>query len=137
MTEDLHHAYPQLRDVPIEYDWSGPIDRSADGLPLLGYLGGRRHIVYGVGWSGDGVGPSVLGGKVLAARLLGQDDEYGAFPLWDRRGGSFPPDPIRYVGAHVVREAVRRKERAEQQERRPNPVFTLLSRLVPAGLEEH
>jgi putative aminophosphonate oxidoreductase len=137
VTQDLRHAYPALGDVPIEHDWSGPIDRSADGLPLLGYLGGREHILYGVGWSGNGVGPSLLGGKVLAARALGRDDEYGSFPLWDRRSGSFPPDPIRYVGAHLVREAVRRKEIAEQSERRPNPLFSWLARFVPAGLEDH
>jgi putative aminophosphonate oxidoreductase len=137
VTDDLHHAYPQLRDVPIEYDWSGPIDRSADGLPLFGHLGGHKHILYGVGWSGNGVGPSLMGGKVLAARLLGRDDQYGTFPLWDRRSDCFPPDPIRYVGAHVVREAVRRKEAAERDGRRPMPLFTWLSRFVPAGLEDH
>jgi putative aminophosphonate oxidoreductase len=137
VTKDLHHAYPQLSDVPIEHDWSGPIDRSADGLPLMGRLGGRDHIVYGVGWSGNGVGPSLVGGKVLAAHVLGRDDEFGTFPLWDRRSASFPPDPIRYAGAHIVREAVRRKEMAEQQNRRPNPAFTWLSRFVPAGLEDH
>jgi glycine/D-amino acid oxidase-like deaminating enzyme len=137
VTQDLHHAYPQLRDVPITHDWSGPIDRSADGLPLLGPLGGRPHILYGVGWSGNGVGPSVIGGKVLAAHVLKRDDPYGTFPLWGRRAGSFPPDPIRYVGAHVVREAVRRKEAAEAEDRRPNPVYSWFSRFVPAGLEDH
>jgi glycine/D-amino acid oxidase-like deaminating enzyme len=137
VTEDFRHAYPQLADVPIEYDWSGPIDRSADGIPLLGYLGGRRHILYGVGWSGNGVGPSLVGGKVLAARLLGRDDQYGSFPLWDRKSGSFPPDPIRFVGAHVVREAVRRKESAERDGRPARPVYRWLSRFVPAGLEDH
>jgi glycine/D-amino acid oxidase-like deaminating enzyme len=137
VTADLHHAYPGLSDVPIEYDWSGPIDRSADGLPLLGNLGGREHILYGVGWSGNGVGPSLVGGKVLASRLLNRDDEYGTFPLWDRRTSLFPPDPVRYVGAHAVREAVRRKEVAEQAGRRPNRAYTWLASFVPAGLEDH
>ena len=134
---DFRHAYPQLRDVALDFDWSGPIDRSPDGLPLLGWLGGRRHLLYGVGWSGNGVSPSLLGGKVLAARALGKDDWYGTFPLWDRPTASFPPEPIRYAGAHLVREAVRRKEGAEAADRRPNPLFTWLSRFVPAGLDDH
>ncbi len=134
---DLHHAYPQLRDVPIEYDWAGPIDRSSDGLPLLGHLGGQRSILYGVGWSGNGVGPSLIGGKVLAGKALAAETDDSHLPLWDRRAATFPPDPLRYVGAHVVREAVRRKELAEQRGRRPNRVFVQLSKLVPAGLEDH
>ncbi len=137
VTADLHHAFPQLRDVPVEYDWCGPIDRSPDGLPLLGRLGGRPNILYGVGWSGNGVGPSLVGGKVLAARLLGRDDEFGTFPLWDRRPTPFPPEPVRYLGAHLVREAVRRKEAAELAGASPNPLHSWLARLVPAGLEDH
>jgi glycine/D-amino acid oxidase-like deaminating enzyme len=134
---DFRHAYPVLADVPVELDWSGPIDRSADGLPILGELGGRQHILYGAGWSGNGVAPSVLGGKVLAARALGRDDDFGRFPLWNRRTRLLPPDPIRYAGAHAVREAVRRKELAEQQGREPVRLWKTLARLVPAGLDDH
>jgi hypothetical protein len=54
----------------------------------------------------------------------------------DQRFGRLPPEPIRFVGAHVVREAVRRKEAAEAQERRPNPLAVALAKLVPAGLED-
>ncbi len=134
---DLHHAYPEMRDVAIEYDWCGPIDRSGDGLPLLGQLGGRANVLYGVGWSGNGVGPSLLGGKLLAAKALGRDEALALVSLWNRRAATLPPDPVRYVGAHVVREAVRRKELAEQAGRRPNRLLSALSKLVPAGLEDH
>jgi glycine/D-amino acid oxidase-like deaminating enzyme len=137
VTADLHHAYPWASDVPVEYDWCGPIDRTSDGLPVLGNLGGRERILYGVGWSGNGVGPSILGGKLLAAKALGRDGGGGPEPLWNRTSMTFPPDPIRYVGAHVVREAVRRKELAEQEGRTPNRLFVKLATLVPAGLEDH
>jgi len=36
-----------------------------------------------------------------------------------------------------VREAVRRKELAEQEGRRPSPIYSTLAKLVPAGLEDH
>ncbi len=134
---DFRRTYPMLADVPTEYDWCGPIDRSADGLPLLGGLGGREDIFYGVGWSGNGVGPSVLGGRILASLVLGVDDEWSRFPLVDRRPRPFPPEPFRFVGAHVVREAVRRKERAEAAGRKPNRVTAMIARLAPAGLEDH
>ncbi len=155
---DLRRYYPGLNDVPITHDWCGPIDRTPNSLPLLGRLGGRPHIVYGIGWSGNGVGPSVIGGKVLASLALNRRDEWSAYPLVSlpdsRRGGAcprppgslsrrekpglrgFPPEPFRYLGAHVVRAAVARKERAEIEDRKPSRLAVKLSRLAPAGLED-
>lgn len=133
---DFRALYPMLRDVPIEHDWSGPIDRSATGLPILGRLGGRDHLLYGVGWSGNGVAPSVVGGKILASLALGLDNEWSRSPLVDQPYALLPPEPIRYAGAHIVRAAVRRKEQAEAHGRRPNRIAVALSGLVPAGLED-
>jgi glycine/D-amino acid oxidase-like deaminating enzyme len=71
VTTDLRRYYPMLADVPVTHDWSGPIDRTPDSIPRLGPLRGCPNIVHGVGWSGNGVGPSVLGGKILASLALG------------------------------------------------------------------
>ena len=57
VTAEFRRAYPNLADVAIEHDWGGPIDRTTNSVPILGHLGGREHILYGVGWSGNGVGP--------------------------------------------------------------------------------
>jgi putative aminophosphonate oxidoreductase len=133
---ELRRYYPTLRDVVITHDWSGPIDRTQDSLPIIGRLGGRDHIVYGVGWSGNGVGPSVVGGKMLASLVLGLEDEWSRSPLVDRNIGRFPPEPIRFVGAQVVRQAVLRKERAEACEEAPRAFDARLARLAPAGLED-
>ena len=131
---DFRRLYPALADVPIEDDWSRPIDRSPNGIPLIGHLGDRPHIVYGVGWSGNGVAPSVLGGRVLAALALGIDEPGPARHLVDRDGGAFPPEPLRYVGAHVVRTAVARKERAEAGGRRPPRLASAVAELAPPGI---
>ena len=134
--EDLRRTYPTLRDTPVTHDWCGPIDRTTNSLPLLGHLGGRPHIVYGVGWSGNGVGPSVLGGKILASLVLETDDDWGRYPLVNRSAGLFPPEPIRFFGAHVVRAAVASKERDEIRGKKPSQLAVALSRLAPAGLED-
>ncbi|CAB3760389.1 hypothetical protein B7G54_34945 [Burkholderia puraquae] len=47
--------------------------------------------------------------------------------------GHFPPEPIRYVGAHVVRNAIRRKERAEDESRQPSVVDTWLAKFASAA----
>jgi glycine/D-amino acid oxidase-like deaminating enzyme len=132
----LRRYYPGLADVPVTHDWCGPIDRTPDSLPLLGRLGGREHIVYGVGWSGNGVGPSVVGGKILASLALGRDDEWSNHPLVDRPAARFPPEPIRYFGAHLVRSAVARKERAEMRGEKPSRLSARLARFAPAGIED-
>jgi glycine/D-amino acid oxidase-like deaminating enzyme len=136
VTSDFRRYYPQLDHVPITHDWSGPIDRTPDSLPLLGYLGGNRNICYGIGWSGNGVGPSVIGGRILASLALDRKDRWSQYPLVSRSAARFPPEPIRFLGAHVVRTAVARKERAEMQGRRPASLAVLLSRLAPKGLED-
>ena len=38
----------------------------------FGGLGEQGNIHYGIGWSGNGVGPSRLGGRILASLALGR-----------------------------------------------------------------
>ncbi len=47
--------------------------------------------------------------------------------------GAFPPEPIRYVGAHAVRDAIRRKECAEDERRQPAAVDTWLAKFASAA----
>ncbi len=136
VTSDFRHYYPQLGNVPITHDWSGPIDRTPDSLPRLGTLGPQNNIVFGIGWSGNGVGPSVIGGRILASLALERQDEWSQHPLVGRGLTNFPPEPIRYFGAHLVRTAVAAKERAELQERMPSRLAVALAKLAPAGLED-
>jgi putative aminophosphonate oxidoreductase len=133
---ELRRYYPQLHDVPVEHDWGGPIDRTPVSIPILGHLGRREHIVYGVGWSGNGVGPSLVGGRILASLVLGRDDDWSRTPLVDRHHDRFPPEPVRFLGAKIVRAAVVRKERAEADGRPPGRLDVRLAALAPAGLED-
>jgi putative aminophosphonate oxidoreductase len=133
---DFRRNYPELADVPIEHDWGGPIDRTPTSLPILGHLGGREHLLYGVGWSGNGVGPSFIGGRILAGLALGARDEWTTTALVDRPPDPFPPEPVRFLGARLVREAVIRKERSELAGRTPRRLAVKIAELAPAGLED-
>jgi putative aminophosphonate oxidoreductase len=130
----FHALYPALADVPAPVSWTGPIDRSKTGLPFFGRLGGRPDVVYGGGYSGNGVGPSYLGGRILASLALGLDDEWASVADQLKPVKTFPPEPIRYLGAHVVRRAVARKEAAEDRGETPDPLTLRLVALAPAGL---
>ena len=133
---DFRRTYPQLNDVPITHSWCGPIDRTYDSLPVFGHLDGSPNIFYGVGWSGNGVGPSRLGGRILASLALGLDDEWSRCGLVGREPKRFPPEPFRYFGGLMVRGAVQRKEAAEADDESPAWLDRKLAGLAPSGLED-
>jgi glycine/D-amino acid oxidase-like deaminating enzyme len=125
----LRRLLPDLAGARIERAWGGPIDVSADHLPFFGTVGGKR-IHYGIGYSGNGAGPSWLGGQVLASLALRRDDEWTALPLATRRVPSLPPEPLKHLGGGVVRAAILACERAEEEDRRP-PLPARLAAALP------
>jgi putative aminophosphonate oxidoreductase len=133
LTEQLRRLYPTLASVPIAASWNGPIDRTIDGLPFF-FAVGRPDLVCGAGYSGNGVGPSALGGRILASLALGIEDEWSRCGLVRSPPGGLPGEPWRYLGGRVVRAAVARKERAEDAGRTPARLDRALARLAPAGL---
>lgn len=126
-------VYPSLQGLAVEASWSGPIDRSVDGLPFFTELG-RPDLLCGGGFSGNGVGPTVLAGRILASMALERDDAWSRCGLVRRPPRGLPPEPLRYLGGTIVRGAVARKERAEDSGSRPRRLDTRLASLAPAGL---
>jgi glycine/D-amino acid oxidase-like deaminating enzyme len=133
---DLRRTYPLLNDVAVTHSWSGPIDRTYDSLPVFNHLNGCDNIHYGIGWSGNGVGPSRIGGRILASLALGRKDQWSGCALVGRRCKAFPPEPVRFIGGSMVRNAVIRKERAEIGGYKANRLDVLMAGFAPAGLED-
>ena len=133
LRRDLVRLVPYADGVEITDCWGGPIDRTADGAPIFGRLPGAVPIVYGVGYSGNGVAPSLTAGKILASSALGHDDEWSGCGLNRGVTGRFPPEPIRYFGGFVVRAAVKRKERREDVGRSVDPLTRRVAGLAPQG----
>jgi glycine/D-amino acid oxidase-like deaminating enzyme len=133
LREDLVRYVPFAAGVDVTHAWGGPIDRTADGAPIFGRLPGAVPIVYGVGYSGNGVAPCLTAGKILASSALGRDDEWSGCGLNRGVTGRFPPEPIRYVGGFVVRAAVRRKESREDEGRSVDPLTRRVAGLAPQG----
>jgi glycine/D-amino acid oxidase-like deaminating enzyme len=126
--EDLHRMFPTFADVPIEAGWGGPIDVSGRHEPFFGtFESGNVH--YGLGYTGNGVGPAHLGGRILAHRALGLYDEVLELPLVDLEPKRFPPEPIRSPGALIANHAIHRRDRAHDAGEEPNPFVDFLARL--------
>lgn len=129
----LRRAFPMLGDVPISHSWSAAVDLSPSGLPMFGRLGAQRNVAYGIGWSGFGVAPSLVGARILASLVLDSDDEWASSRLVERARERFPPEPIRFLGGQVVRAAVTAMERAEDRGHAPPRWAEALSVLAPEG----
>jgi glycine/D-amino acid oxidase-like deaminating enzyme len=114
----LRRLLPGLANVRVERAWGGPIDVSADHLPFFRTAPGTR-IHYGAGYSGHGVGPAWLGGRILASLALGADDEWTRSPLARRDVPGLPREPFRRLGGGLVRWAIMSCEAAEEQGRTP------------------
>lgn len=50
--------------------------------------------------------------------------------------GLLPPEPVRFLGAHLVRAAVARRERADNADRTAHWLVRRIAALAPAGLED-
>jgi glycine/D-amino acid oxidase-like deaminating enzyme len=133
LTQDLVRLVPAADGVEITHDWGGPIDRTTDGLPFAGRLPGRVPIVYGTGYSGNGVAPALTFAKILASSALGRADEWSQAGLNRGVPSTFPPEPVRFLGGLLVREAVRRKEGREDRGLTCDPLTGAVAGLAPQG----
>lgn len=125
---NFDHLLPMLRDVRLEDAWGGPIDITGHRIPEIGSShGGRLHFAHG--FAGNGAGPSRFAGRVLAALVDRPDDPLARLPLVGRRQPLLPPEPIRFAGARLVREALIRQDDAYDAGRRPARVLDAISRL--------
>jgi glycine/D-amino acid oxidase-like deaminating enzyme len=128
LVEDVHRFFPTLQDVRFEAAWGGPMDITGAHLPSFGTLpGGSMH--FGAGYTGGGVGPTHLGGKILSALALGIEDEHTDLPLVGMAPMRFPPEPFLSIGATLTQRAIVRKDRAEDREGHADPVTGFLARL--------
>jgi glycine/D-amino acid oxidase-like deaminating enzyme len=124
----IHRFFPGFRDVPIEGRWGGPIDVASTHNPFAGTLaGGRIH--YALGYTGNGVGPAHLMGKVLAAKALGRETEDTRLAIVDMEPRRFPPEPFRSIGAAIVNAATVRRDDALDATGRVDAVTDFVARL--------
>jgi glycine/D-amino acid oxidase-like deaminating enzyme len=135
LMKDFVRWFPSLANVSLECAWGGPMDVTGLHLPFFGtFEPGNLH--YGVGFTGGGVGPCRLAGKILSGLALGIQDEHTALGLVGIQPKPFPPEPIRSVGGALAQGAIVRKDEAEDDDRRPNVFVDQMARM-PRRLGYH
>ena len=104
--------FPQLEGVRFTHAWGGPIDHTASFLPFYRTLPpGNLHA--GLGFSGHGLTQAKLGGRILASRVLGVEDEWTSLPVAGPEIGKAPPEPFRWP---LVRSAAWALESGDRRE---------------------
>jgi glycine/D-amino acid oxidase-like deaminating enzyme len=132
----FRRTYPNLGDVPVHRHWRGAVDYSVTGVPFVGPLPGSPQVLVAAGFSGNGVGPSHVAGRAMSQMVRGHEPEDLPEGLRVPRDGRMPPEPIRYLAGRVVREAVRRKEDAEDLGQTPNGVLRGIASLDPTSFTD-
>jgi glycine/D-amino acid oxidase-like deaminating enzyme len=139
MTHDRHavarvvanfrHLLPMMKDVRLDDAWGGPIDITGERMPeIASSHGGRVHFAHG--YAGNGVGPARLVGRALAALVDGRGEaSVAALPFVGPRQPWLPPEPFRFIGARLVREALIREDDALDAGRRPSLLVRAIARL--------
>jgi glycine/D-amino acid oxidase-like deaminating enzyme len=128
LAREFRRWFPAFDGVPLEAAWGGPIDVAGLHLPFFGTLpGGVSH--YGLGFTGNGVGPCHLGGKILSGLALGVQDEGTTLPISDGDRRRFPPEPLFTLGERLISRAIVRRDDRLDAGRTPGRATDLFARL--------
>ncbi len=95
-------TFPQLKDVKVDFAWTGNFLLTLMRLPQFGRVGSHANIYYAQGYSGHGVTCSHLAGKVLCDAIQGQAERYDIFaslPQYPFPGGRMLRVPYTAMGA--------------------------------------
>ncbi|MGF7243957.1 glycine/D-amino acid oxidase-like deaminating enzyme [Pseudomonas oryzihabitans] len=98
--------FPMLRNVRLTHAWGGNLGVARRFHPHM-LVDRRQQVAMSGGYGGEGVGASNLGGRTVAALILGGDDELTRQPwvLGDRPLASLPrwePEPLRWLGYNAI-----------------------------------
>jgi gamma-glutamylputrescine oxidase len=100
----MHKVFPQLKNARIDFEWGGDIAISVNRIPQLGRIHGNTY--YAQGYSGHGVAPTHLAGKVLADIISGDSEQFDVFAKVRHLrlpGGKFFANPALALGMMYYR----------------------------------
>jgi glycine/D-amino acid oxidase-like deaminating enzyme len=92
-------VFPQLGNARIEYEWGGYIAISINRIPQLGRIGDNSY--YAQGYSGHGLAPSHLAGRIIADAIGGDFERFDVFERighWKLPGGKWFANPALALG---------------------------------------
>jgi glycine/D-amino acid oxidase-like deaminating enzyme len=116
--------FPALGSLEFPYAWGGPICSTTRLTPFFGAAMGGR-VLYGLGYTGHGLGTTRIAGRILAHLALDRPCDLLKLALVRRKPFPFPPEPLRSWAVAGVTRALRRVDEGEA----PSAALRLLDRL--------
>jgi glycine/D-amino acid oxidase-like deaminating enzyme len=102
---------------------------TADDRIAFGWGGGTMGFGARFGFTGNGVGPTFLGGEILARLALDRRDERTSLAIVEPGRKLFPPEPFKYAGGTTIRRALLRKDASEDEGRSPDALTAFVAAL--------
>ncbi|HEU4430830.1 MAG TPA: FAD-dependent oxidoreductase, partial [Myxococcota bacterium] len=113
MARILHHYFPAIAHVPIEYRWSGVLGITLDRVCSIGVGGPDRNRYHALGYSGHGIALALLAGRVIADLYVGNHEPWRDLPFYNRRLLPLPPEPLRWASYQVYTKLTGRSPRRQ------------------------
>jgi len=116
--------FPALAGLEWAYAWGGPICATTRLTPFFGRaLEGK--VLYGLGFTGHGLGTTRMAGRILAHLALERSSDLLELALVQRPPFPYPPEPLRTWAVRSVTRALRRVDAGAE----PGILLRLLDRL--------
>ncbi len=113
LKESFQRHFPVIADLEFPYAWGGPICSTTRLTPFFGSAHGGK-VLYGLGYTGHGLGTTRLAGRILAHLTLERPSELLDLSLVRRKPFPYPPEPLRSWAVGTVTAALRRTDRGEE-----------------------
>ena len=78
VSKRLFRVFPNLKNYKIEFSWGGTLAISVNRLPVFGTLMNNK-LYYAHAYSGHGLAMSVMGGKMIAEKILDKNNHFNKF----------------------------------------------------------
>ncbi len=120
LQDDVRTWFPMLNDVAFTHSWGGPLGWPRDYVPTVSW-DPAEGMAAAYGYTGTGVGPTNLFGRMLADLITGTDSDISNLAFVNRKSPSWEPEPFRYIGVRAVQRSFEQiDKKAEETGIAPN-----------------
>ncbi len=129
LRDQLRTWFPPLAGVRLDHAWGGPVAMPRDWMPNI-HVDPATGNGGAYGHAGQDVGTSNLAGRILADLIVDGDTPMRDLPMVGHRSRRWEPEPLRWLGARYLQDALRRLDARSPERGAPPTGRSLAERLL-------